>query len=221
MSETVDKAIRRAIKRFSLSAPLNVHNPQSISETAVSAVTENTQEIVQIGIEQDSVVVVDPQTSKVLAEKSKTEAYSQMIGAIKNDQKYKMKIFDDTLKSSQSQMKFSLFAATIGFFVVLGGVIAMMLGYTQVGIITSAAGIISEIVSVLFFNQSRHFTARLDKTLEKLLETEGYARAFAVAEQVPNETTRDLLIELIVKKMIGIQIKDQLSNDIDVREKEN
>lgn len=220
MSEPVDKAIRRAVKR--LSVHQNVHNPQSISETAVSAVSENIEQaVVQIGIEQDSIVVVDPQTSKVLVEKPKAEAYSQMIEAIKNDQKYKIKIFDDTLRSSQSQMKFSLFAATIGFFVLLGGVIAMMFGYSQIGIITSATGAISEIVSVLFFNQSRHFTNRLDKTLEKLLEVEGYARAFAITEQIPNEPTRDLLIEIIVKRMIGIPIEDRSSNEIDARDRKN
>lgn len=222
MSENIDKAIRHAVKRFHLSAPQNVNNPQSISESAVSAVTENVgQEVVQIGIDQDSLVVVDPHTSKVLIRKPKTEAYRQMIGAITSDQKYKMKLYDDTLKSSQRQMKFSLFAATLGFFVVLGGVIAMMLGYIQAGIITSSTGVVSEIVSVLFFNQSRHFTARLDKTLDKLLETEGYTRAFAVTEQLPDGTARDLLIELIVKKMIGIQFKDELPNDIGTDDKNN
>ena len=205
MSEPLSNAIERAIHRFHLSSPQNVHNPETISEIATSAITADVEEeSVKIGIDQDSVVIVEPRTSKILGKKPKTEAYAQMMGATKADHRFKRKLFEENLKSAQQHMKFSLFAAGLGFIVVLGGIVAMMFGYSQAGVITSAAGIVSELVSVLFFNQARHFSERLDNTLNHLLEAEGYFKAFAIAEQLQKGDLRDQLFEAIVRRMIGI-----------------
>lgn len=206
MSEPLNETIARAVERFQFSKPLNIQQaPQTMEEIAGTAVTNDVkEEIVQIGIDQDSVIVVDPRTSEILSKKPKTEAYMQMIGATKADHRFKRKLFEENLKSAQQHMKFSLVAAGLGFLIVLGGVVAMMLGYSQAGIVTSAAGIVSELVSVLFFNQARHFSERLDNTLNRLLDVEGFFRAFAIAEQLPEGNLRGQLFEAIVKKMIGI-----------------
>lgn len=207
MPEQLDEAIARAVKRFQLSKPLNVQSPQTVEEMAGAAVTGDTnEETVSVGIDQDSdsVVIVNPSTSEILSRKPRTEAYMQMLGATKTDHRFKKKLYEENLKSTQRHMKFSLAAASLGFLIVLGGVVAMMMGYSQAGIITAAAGVVSELVSVLFFNQARHFSQRLDDTLFRLLEIEGFFRAFAIAEQLPPGALRDQLFEAIVKKMIGI-----------------
>ncbi|RME56932.1 hypothetical protein D6779_09755 [Candidatus Parcubacteria bacterium] len=205
MSEPLSKAIERAVNRFHLSSSQNVHTPETMSEIASAAITTDVEkESVKIGIDEDSVIIVDPHTSKVLSKKPKTEAYVQMMGATKAEHRFKRKLFEENLRSAQQHMRFSLFAAVLGFIVVLGGIVAMILGYSQAGMVTSSAGIVSELVSALFFNQARHFNKRLDNTLNHLLEAEGYFRAFAIAEQLPQGALRDQLFEAIVRRMIGI-----------------
>jgi hypothetical protein len=205
MSNSIGKDIANAIMR--ISAPIDMQSPKSIGEEIASMAFADyvQEESVQVGIEQESVVIVDPKTSQVLYKRPSAEAYMQMVGATKSDHRFKRRVFDENLHSARQYITFSLIAASLGFLIVLGGVVAMIFGHSQAGIVTSAAGIVSELVAVLFFNQAKHFVQRLDHTLDRLLEIEGYFRAFAIAEQVPNQEFRAHLLEAIVMKMVGIE----------------
>lgn len=205
MSESLDETIARTLERLQLSRPLNIHTKQTIEETVGAALADDVEEaVVQIGIDQDSVIILEPEASAILSKKPKSEAYTQMITATKADHRFKRKLLDENLKSTQQHIKISLVAASLGFLIVLGGVVALMLGYSRSGIVISAAGAISELVSALFFNQARHFNDRLDRTLNRLLDVEGFFKALAIVEQLPEGALRDYLFEAIVKEMIGI-----------------
>lgn len=204
MSGTIGDDIAIAIRR--ISDPISMRSPKNAGEEIASVAFAGSisEESVQLGIEQESIVLVDPKTSQVLYKRPKSEVYMRMLGATKSDHRDKRRLFDENLRSARQYTTLSLIAASLGFLVVLGGVVAMMIGYSQAGIVTSAAGIVTELVSVLFFNQAKHFGQRLDNTLDRLLEVEGYFRAFAITEQIPNAEIRDHLLEAIVMKMVGI-----------------
>lgn len=205
MLDSVGQTIAQAVRRFS--TPIDMHSPKSTGEEIASAALADyvKEQNVQLGIEQGSVVIVDSETSQILDKRPKNETYMQLMGATKSDHRFKRKLFNENLRSARQHITFSLIAASLGFLIVLGGVVAMMLGYSQAGIVTSAAGIVSELVSVLFFNQAKHFGQHLDSTLNRLLEIEGFFRAFAIAEQIPNVELRDHLFEAIVMRMLGIE----------------
>lgn len=211
MPDTIDKTIREAVQRFAgpTSKPLNIKHPKGLDETVGSVITAGIKnDVVQIGFDDTSVVVVNPLTSEVISRRLKSEAYIQFINALNADHQTQCQYFDETLSVARQHTKLSLVAASIGFFIVLIGILAMMFGFSTAGLVTSASGTISEVISLLFFRESRQAADRLDKSLERLLETEGYFRAFVIANQIQDSETRNHVIEAIALRII----KPDISN---------
>ncbi|MCC6187634.1 MAG: hypothetical protein IT318_01260 [Anaerolineales bacterium] len=206
MPESVDKTIREAVQRFSgsISKPLNVKHPYGLDEAVGSTMAAGiNSEVVQIGFDKEFVVLLDPLTSEVISKRLKADAYMQFVGALKADHQTQRQYYIETLSAARQRAKFSLIAASVGFVIVLIGIVAMMFGFAAAGLVTSASGILSEVVALLFFREARQATDRLDRSLERLLESEGFFRAFVIADQIPEAETRNRVIEAIVMRIIG------------------
>ena len=163
-------------------------------------------EVVAVGVEEDSgnVVVVEPKSSAVVAEVPKQDAYERIAGAATATRQQLAQIYEQSRQQAADWTRFSLGAAALGFLLVLGGILAMLLGNTTVGLFTTAASLIPEIAAGLFFQQAREANRRVDESQKKLLEAEGMHRAIELAMTIDDEDARDQLKGTIILRALGL-----------------
>lgn len=160
----------------------------------------------RVGVEADSgnVVVLKPDASAVVVEVSKQAAYERIAGAANITRQQLAQIYEQNRQQAADWTRFSLGAAVLGFLIVLGGIVAMLLGNTTVGLVTTAASLIPEVAAGLFFQQARGANRRVDGNQKKLLEVEGIHRAIELAMTIDDEDARDRLKGTIILEALGL-----------------
>ncbi len=157
-----------------------------------------------------NVVVVEPETSKVVEKLSQRTALERITNAANENLGQLNQIYDQARRQSEQWTRFSIFAAILGFLILMGGVIAMFTGYTPVGLVTSGVGFISEIAAGLFFQQLTKANERVDNIRVKLNEAEGIQRAMDfVSATANNDETQNRLIETIILRMLDLPAKGE------------
>jgi hypothetical protein len=160
----------------------------------------------RVGVETDSgdIVVVKPDASTVVARVPKEAAYERITSAANTTRQQLAQIYEQNRQQAADWTRFSLVAALLGFLIVLGGIVAMLLGNIAVGLVTAAASLIPEIAAGLFFQQAREANRRVDENQKKLLDAEGIHRAIELAMTMDDEDTRDQLKRTIILKALGL-----------------
>lgn len=160
----------------------------------------------RVGVEANSgdVVLVKPNTSAVVAAVPKQVAYERIAGAASITRQQLTQIYEQNRQQAADWTRFSLGAAVLGFLIVLGGIVAMLLSNVAIGLVTTAASLIPEIAAGLFFKQAREANRRVDENQEKLLETEGIYRAIELAMTIDDEDASDRLKETIILRALGL-----------------
>lgn len=113
-----------------------------------------------------------------------------------------------SLKQAKRWVSLSLAAASLGVLFLVGGVIVTLVGRTSIGLITLGVGLISEIVSLLFFSQVRRTNKLVDDLQAKLLEAQKIRLAIDLASVTNAETQNQL--EMAIQNRA-----DQLSQEIE------
>jgi len=90
-------------------------------------------------------------------------------------------IFKQKQNESKSSFAFALGAGALGFLVILGGIVTAFLGSTQIAVVTSAAGIVSEVAASIIFLQHRQARKSLDEVEADLLRMRNLSRALQIA----------------------------------------
>jgi hypothetical protein len=157
-----------------------------------------------------NVVVVEPDTSRVVEKLSQRTALERITNAASEDLSQLTQTYNQTRHQSEQWTRFSILAALLGFLILMGGIIAMFLGYTSAGLVTSAVGFVSEVAAGLFFRQLTKANDRVDDIRAKLTEAQGIQRAMDfVAATVNNDETQNRLVETILLHMLGQSTKGQ------------
>jgi hypothetical protein len=81
-------------------------------------------------------------------------AYDNIAATAASTRKQIEEIHAQGRKQAEQWSRFSLIAAILGFLIVIGGGLAILLGNVPAGLVTSAAGIIPEVAAALFFQQA-------------------------------------------------------------------
>jgi len=166
---------------------------------------------VSVGVNtQGEVVVVEPETSKVIEKLPQRMALERIAAAASENLKQLNQTYEQIRSQSKQWTVFSLIAAILGLLIVSAGVIMMIAGYIPAGAVTTAVSAISEITAFLFFRQSAQANERVDTVRIKLTEAEGIQRAMDFISTTPtDEETQNRLIETIVLRMLGLSSKGQ------------
>lgn len=161
----------------------------------------------RVGVDEGGeVIVVEPETPAVVAKLPQKAAYERITAAANVTRKQLEQIYEQDRKQADQWSRASLFAAFLGFLIVLGGVIAMLVGQTTVGVVTSIAGIVPEIAAALFFQQAKDANKRVEDNRARLLETEGIHRAIELA-LTTDEETQTRLKEAIILQTLALPAK--------------
>jgi hypothetical protein len=168
--------------------------------------TGSGEKAVAVGIEEDSgnIIVVEPESSAVVAGVPKQAAYESIAAAANATRQQLTQIYDQSRQQAADWTRSSLGAAALGFLFVLGGLVALLLGNTTVGLVTTASSLIPDVAAALFFQQAREANKRVDENQERLLETEGIHRAIDLVMTLDEEDARDQLKGTIILKALGL-----------------
>ena len=163
-------------------------------------------EAVAVGVEKDSgnVIVVEPESSTVIAGVPKQAAYERIAAAANATRQQLTQIYEQSRQQAADWTRFSLVAAVLGFLIVLGGIVTMLLGNTTVGLVTTAVSLIPEVAAGLFFQQARGANRRVDENQERLLWAEGIHQVIELVITIDDEGTRDRLKGTIILNALGL-----------------
>ena len=161
---------------------------------------------VAVGVEKDSgnVIVVEPESSTVIGGVPKQAAYERIAAAANATRQQLTQIYEQSRQQATDWTRFSLGAAVLGFLIVLGGIVTMLLGNTTVGLVTTAASLIPEVAAGLFFQQARGANRRVDENQERLLGAEGIHQIIELVITIDDEGTRDRLKGTIILNALGL-----------------
>lgn len=113
--------------------------------------------------------------------------------------------YRQTREPSQGWYRFSAIAASVGFLLMVGGVIVLLGEQITAGIITSIAGVIPEAAAALFFVQGKNANRRVDSIQEKLGEARELLTALEIANTITDEKEKNEMKRSIVLKALGLE----------------
>lgn len=118
---------------------------------------------------------------------------------------------EQALEQSRIQFWFSLGAAVVGFVFIICTVFFSKSAEWYEYIVKALPGGIIEIVSVLFFSQSRETRERASDFLNRLREDRQYEKSIAIADTIQDEKLKSLLKAEIAMRLCGIDNIDIIS----------
>jgi hypothetical protein len=119
-----------------------------------------------------------------------------------------IRMLEDFYRQKQAEAKSSfvlaLTAGGIGFVIIVVGIVGAFFWNTQIGIVTSAAGILSEVAASLLLNQNKHAREGMDVCQKDLVKMRNLSRALHIAKiGIASQKEREKRISEIIDELIG------------------
>ena len=101
----------------------------------------------------------------------------------------------------------SLAVSATGIVILLVGMGLAMAGIVEVGIVSAVAGLVAEVVSILFFRRADSANERMDRYHLELLETRRFENLLAACDELPStdtqERSKETVIEIATKRWLS------------------
>lgn len=136
---------------------------------------------------------------------STEQAFERIGAAVRlNLQQLERNIEQARVESSQF-FTLTLIFASIGFVVVLVGVILLFLQQTTAGIVTTVSSLIPEVTAVLFFNKDKELRKTIEAYHNHMLESQRLLTMIDVAETIRDHSECDRMKQQIIAKVLKIE----------------
>lgn len=142
------------------------------------------------------VLKIESETEK-LQEELETDFFTNLI---KINFKYLDKYYLQTQVQADKSFMLSAIAAVIGLLIVILGIILMFFNKTTPAYVTTAAGIISEMIAAVFFYLYNKTIVKMSEYHQKLVLTQNIGLSLKIAEALP-ENERVKAQQLLVKEL--------------------
>jgi hypothetical protein len=106
------------------------------------------------------------------------------------------KYYEQTLAENRLLSRSAIGVALLGFFVVMMGVSLAIAGFTSVGVVSSAAGLLLEAATLLFFNQLREQVKQVQDYHKKLVSTQYLMTSIALGKELPEQQREAELVRI-------------------------
>jgi hypothetical protein len=160
------------------------------------------EELAKADVGNDPQIIETAQELKRLVT-PKDAAFERIASASNTNRKQLEQIYEQRKWQASLWTKVSVAAATIGFLVILSGIIAAFAGNITPGLITTASGLITEGAAALFFRQVNDANKRVDSILDKLLEIDKVNRAIEIS-LIADDESQDNLKKIILFQVLGL-----------------
>lgn len=121
---------------------------------------------------------------------------------VKINFRYIDQYYYQTQQQANKSFRLSAVAATVGFGIVIVGIVMMFWGIAQPAYVTTAVGLISEFVSAVFFYLYNRTILKMGEYHEKLVLTQNISVALKIAEGLPEKAriqSQQTLIERLTQ----------------------
>lgn len=136
---------------------------------------------------------------------SQDQAFERIGAAVRSNLLQLEQNISQARSESGQFFKLTLIFASLGFLVVLVGVVFLLLGQVAAGVVSSVASLIPEVTAVLFFRKDKELRATIERYHQHALESQRILTMIDVAETVKSGDERDSLKKEIIFKALGIQ----------------
>jgi len=100
--------------------------------------------------------------------------------------------YTENLSQARTSSLASVSIAVTGFVVIVAGILIAFIGNQKsLGLVSSAAGIVSEAAATLFFRQNKVFLNQMQDSLKKLVSTQYLMTSVALSKELRNEEAMD------------------------------
>ncbi|MFN3786319.1 MAG: TRADD-N-associated membrane domain-containing protein [Thiothrix sp.] len=171
----------------------------SVAESVIVTGDQNNIVVENDGRAYQSTTV--PPDKKVL---SQDQAFERIGAAIRSNLIQLEQNINQSRKESAQFFKLTLIFASLGFCVVIGSIILLLLGQVTAGVVSATTSLIPEATAVLFFQKDKELRSQIDRYHQQLLESQKILTMVDVAETVSDEQTRDKLKQEIIFRVLGV-----------------
>ncbi len=111
-------------------------------------------------------------------------------------------------KQNESKVSFNLalIASGIGFLIIISGILGAFFWNTEIAVVTSAAGIVSQVTASLLFFQNKRASSGIDECQKDLVKMRNLSRALHIANvaNIPSSEREKCIIK-ILDELTGIK----------------
>ena len=136
---------------------------------------------------------------------STEQAFERIGAAVKLNLTQLQGNIEQARKESNQFFKLMLVFSCLGFSIVLGGVVLLLVGYTTAGIITAISSIIPEITATLFFAKDKELRRTIYNYHEHMLASQRLLTMIDVAETIESNSEKDKMKQKIIFKALEIE----------------
>jgi hypothetical protein len=140
------------------------------------------------------------------SERTLTEerAFDRIAAAVKLNLTQIQENMQQARKESSQFFKLTLLFASLGFLIVLGGVVLLYLGEISAGIVAAISGSIPEVTAALFFKKDQELRKTIEAYHGHMLSSQKLMTMIDVAETIRDSQEKDKMKQQIILKTLGI-----------------
>ena len=181
--------------------PPETSSPSEIAAALGQSAVNIDKSIVHLGPPDLANADNAPFTPTVL---STEQAFERIGAAVRQALLQTEKNFDQAREDSKQFFRLTITFASLGFAVVLGGVVLLLLGNVPAGVVASAASIVPELTAALFFRKDRELRETIASYHAHILESQRILTMIDVCETISDQTERDSMKGRLIRSALDI-----------------
>ena len=135
---------------------------------------------------------------------SADQAFERIGAAVRQNLEQLRQNFDQARSESRQFFRFTITFASLGFLVVLGGVVLLLSGQITAGVVASIASIIPEATAALFFGKDRELRQTIENYHQHILQSQKLLTMVDLCETIRDEAERDRMKQGIIRTALDI-----------------
>ena len=131
-------------------------------------------------------------------------AFERIGAAVRLNLNQLEKNIEQARQESGQFFRLTLVFSSIGFIIVLTGVMLLLAGQVTAGVVTSISSVVPEVTALLFFNKDKELRTTIEAYHQHMLNSQQILTMIDVAETIKNLEEQDQMKQQIIFKVLGI-----------------
>lgn len=142
---------------------------------------------------------------------SSEQAFERINAAVRQNLDQLQANFSQAREDSKQFFRLTIIFTSLGFVVMLVGVILLLLGESTAGVVASLASVIPEATAALFFTKDAELRRTIETYHRHILQSQQMLTMIDVCETITDSQERDRMKQQIIFKSLDITYPDQVT----------
>ena len=174
----------------------------AIGDNAIVVTGDHNIHFVEGNIAGRDVQVSEVADAKVISDE---QAFERIGAAVRLNLKQLEKNIEQARKESSQFFRLTLIFASVGFLVVIIGIILLFSDQVTAGIVSTASSIIPEVTAFLFFTKDKELRKTISAYHQHMLNSQQLLTMVDVAETIIDTAEKDRIKQQIIAKVLGFE----------------